>query len=202
MSIKFESIKVNSPIILSVYSGGKRMTFNAVITKHLGNGSSIISIKYATEKRLNFDHVGIDVLYSDNETKPVVWRCVRIITKDGAYVLQTSNSGVKSNRRSNTRIPVSVMGRLTVADQRPRQVVVKDVSMKGFGIVDRNKELKLSGGTPVSLSFEDLTYQMTLKGKVVRKEEHDKYTIYGMIITGVSQVLPIYIHAKQGLKTR
>ena len=197
MAIKFTDIKENSPIVLNIYANNKHMDLGAVVQKHLGQNLSLITLNYSGGKRLTFNNVQIDVLYCPEDAVPVIWHKAKIITHKDAYLLQVITDGAKSNRRNSFRVGVATMGWLNVATQKPRQVMVKDVSMTGFAITDRKKELNLEMGTRLSLSFDDITYQLHLDGKVVRIEEHEGYIIYGMVILNVCNDLPLYISAKQ-----
>ena len=76
-------------------------------------------------------------------------------------------------------------------------VTIKDVSVSGFAISDRKKELKLSKGNQVTVSFEDLGYRMNLAGKVVRIETREDMIVYGFVITNICNDLSTYINIKQ-----
>ena len=76
-------------------------------------------------------------------------------------------------------------------------VMLKDVSVSGFSISDRKRELKLQKGNQLTISFEDLGYRMELAGRVVRIEERDDMIVYGMTITNICNDLSAYINVKQ-----
>ena len=197
MGIKFSDVKENSPIVLNIYANDKHMDLGAVVQKHLGQNLTLISLNYSGGKRLTFNNVQIDVLHCPEDSIPVLWHKAKIINHKDSYLLQITTDGVKSNRRNSFRVSVATMGWLNVATQKPRQVMVKDVSLTGFAITDRKKELKLEMGTRLSISFDDLMYQLHLDGKVVRIEEHEDYIVYGMVILNICNDLPLYISAKQ-----
>lgn len=197
MGIKFSDVKENSPIVLNIYANDKHMDLGAVVQKHLGQNLTLISLNYSGGKRLTFNNVQIDVLHCPEDAIPVLWHKAKIINHKDSYLLQVTTDGVKSNRRNSFRVSVATMGWLNVATQKPRQVMVKDVSMTGFAITDRKKELNLEMGTRLSISFDDIMYQLHLDGKVVRIEEHEDYVVYGMVILNICNDLPLYISAKQ-----
>ena len=197
MGIKFSEIKENSPIVLNIYANDKHMDLGAVVKKHLGQNMSLISLNYGGNKRLTFNNVQINVLHCPEDSIPILWHNAKVINHKDSYILQVTTEGTKSNRRNSFRVSVATLGWLNIAGQKPRQVTVKDVSMTGFAITDRKKELNLSMGTRLSLSFDDITFQLNLDGKVVRIEEHENYVVYGMVILNVCNDLPIYISAKQ-----
>lgn len=197
MGHKFYDIKEESPIVLSIRANEKHMDLGAVVKKHLSQNLSLISLNYSGNKRLTFDNVQIDVLHCPEDSVPILWHNIKIINHKSAYLLQTNSDGTRSNRRNSYRVPVATLGWLTQVGKPPKQVMIKDVSMTGFAITDRKKELKLSSGDRLSISFDDLIFQLKLDGKVVRIEEHDQYIIYGFIILNICNDLPAYINLKQ-----
>ena len=197
MGHKFFDIKEESPIVLSIHANDKHMDLGAVVKKHLGQNLSLISLNYSGTKRLIFDNVKIDALHCPEDAVPILWHNVKIINHKDAYLLQTNSDGTRSNRRNSFRVSVATLGWLSQLGKPPRQVMIKDVSMTGFAITDRKKELHLSAGDRVSLSFEDLIFQLKLEGKVVRIETHDQYIVYGFVILNICNDLPAYINLKQ-----
>ena len=156
MGHKFFDVKEESPIVLSIHANNKHMDLGAVVKKHLGQNLSLISLNYSGTKRLVFDNVKIDALHCPEDAVPILWHNVKIINHKDAYLLQTNSDGTRSNRRNSYRVSVATLGWLTQVGKPPRQVMIKDVSMTGFAITDRKKELKLSAGDRLSISFEDL----------------------------------------------
>ena len=197
MGHKFYDVKEESPILLSIRAGEKHMDLGAVVKKHLNQNLSLISLNYSGTKRLIFDNVQLDVLHCPEDAVPILWHNAKIINHKNAYLLQTNSDGTKSNRRNSYRVPIATLGWLTQAGKPPRQVMIKDVSMTGFAITDRKKELHLSPGDRVSIAFDDLIFQLKLEGKVVRIETHEQYIIYGFTILNICNDLPAYINLKQ-----
>ena len=197
MAHKFEELKEGSPIVLSISANDKHMELGAVVTKHLGQNLTLISLNYEGSKRLIFDNVQVDVLFCATDSSPILWHHARVINHKNSYILQVTSSGMRSNRRNSFRVSVATLGWMTQPGIPPRQVMVKDVSMTGFAITDRKKELKLTKGERISISFDDLYFSLVLEGKLVRIEEHEHYIIYGFVILSVCNDLPIYINHKQ-----
>ncbi|MBR5598238.1 MAG: PilZ domain-containing protein [Lachnospiraceae bacterium] len=197
MGHKFYDIKEEAPIVLSIHANEKHMDLGAVVKKHLSQNLTLISLNYNGTKRLVFDNVKIDALHCPEDAVPILWHNVKIINHKDAYLLQTNSDGTRSNRRNSYRVPIATLGWLTQIGKPPRQVMIKDVSMTGFAITDRKKELHLSAGDRVSLAFDDLIFQIKLEGKVVRIETHDQYIIYGFVILNICNDLPAYINLKQ-----
>ena len=197
MSYKFQDIEVNSAIVLNIHLGEKRMELGAVIQKHLAQNLTLITLDYHGERRLNFDNVQLDVQHQAGDGVPILFHGAKIFFYKNTYLLQVNTPGVRSNRRNSFRVSIGIMGWLNVVGKQPIQALVKDVSMTGFAITDRKRELKLVSGDRASLSFEDLTYKIRLEGKVVRIEKHDDYIVYGFTILNICNDLTTYINLKQ-----
>lgn len=88
-------------------------------------------------------------------------------------------------------------GRMKVMGRGEKTVMIRDVSLSGFSITDRKKDLNLQTGNEVSLHFEDLGHILNLTGTVVRIEEHEDMIIYGFVINNLCKDLPSYVNTKQ-----
>lgn len=197
MGHKFTEIGEDSPIVLSIRLNDKHMELGAVVKKHLGKNLTLISLNYGGGKRLVFDNVQIDVLYCASDSIPILWHNAKVINHKDNYLLQITAEGTKSNRRNSFRVSVATLGWMSQVGKPPKQVMIKDVSMTGFAITDRKKELKLQKGDRIVVSFDDLIFSLKLDGKLVRIEEHDDYMIYGFVILNVCNDLSSYINQKQ-----
>lgn len=197
MAYKFQDIPVNSAIVLNIHLGEKQMELGAVIQKHLAQNLTLITLDYRGEKRLTFENVQLDVQHQSGDGVPILWHGAKIFFYKNSYLLQVNTPGVRSNRRNSFRVSIGVLGWLNVVGKQPVQALIKDVSMTGFAITDRKKELNLVSGDRVSLTFEDLTYKIRLEGKVVRIEKHEDYIIYGFTILNICNDLTTYINLKQ-----
>ena len=197
MGHKFQEVKEGSPIVLSIRANEKHMDLGAVVKKHLGQNLTLISLNYGGGKRLIFDNVQIDVLYCAADSVPILWHHAKIITHKDSYLLQIVADGAKSNRRNSFRVSVATLGWMNQAGKPPKQVMIKDVSMTGFAVTDRKKELHLMTGDRATITFDDMTFKINLEGKVVRIEKHDDYIIYGFAILSICKDLTTYITMKQ-----
>ena len=197
MGHKFTEIGEDSPIVLSIRLNDKHMELGAVVKKHLGKNLTLISLNYGGGKRLVFDNVQIDVLYCASDSIPILWHNAKVINHKDNYLLQITAEGTKSNRRNSFRVSVATLGWMNQVGKPPKQVMIKDVSMTGFAITDRKKELKLQKGDRIVVSFDDLIFSLKLDGKLVRIEEHDDYVIYGFVILNICNDLSSYINQKQ-----
>ena len=197
MGHKFTEVGEDSSIVLSIRSNDKHMELGAVVKKHLGKNLTLITLNYGGGKRLVFDNVQIDVLYCASDSIPILWHNAKVINHKDNYLLQITADGTRSNRRNSFRVSVATLGWMNQVGKPPKQVMIKDVSMTGFAITDRKKELKLQKGDRIVVSFDDLIFSLKLDGKLVRIEEHDDYVIYGFVILNICNDLSSYINQKQ-----
>ena len=197
MGYKFQDIAVNSAIVLNIHLGNKHMELGAVIQKHLAQNLTLITLDYHGEKHLSFENVQLDVQHQPGDGVPILWHGARVFFYKNSYLIQVNTPGVRSNRRNSYRVSVGVLGWLNMAGKQPVQALIKDVSMTGFAITDRKRELNLMPDNRASLTFEDLTYKIHLEGKVVRIEKHSDYIIYGFTILNICNDLTSYINLKQ-----
>ena len=197
MGHKFTEVGEDSPIVLSIRLNDKHMELGAVVKKHLGKNLTLITLNYGGGKRLVFDNVQIDVLYCASDSIPILWHNAKVINHKDNYLLQITADGTRSNRRNSFRVSVATLGWMNQVGKPPKQVMIKDVSMTGFAITDRKKELKLEKGDRIAVSFDDLIFSLKLDGKLVRIEEHDDYVVYGFVILNICNDLSSYINQKQ-----
>lgn len=197
MGIKLSEIEENTRIILHLYNNGNQMDLGGILKKHLEHTLALIVLDYTGTQRLVFDNVTVNLEYTQEDGIPVLWSNVKIVSYKNAYILQASIDGVKNNRRSSYRVPVDQRAWCTIHGQDSQYVTVRDISVSGFSILDRKKELHLPKGSLVSIIFEDLGYRLELDGRVVRIEEKDNMFIYGMAITNLCRDLSAYINIKQ-----
>lgn len=197
MGIRLSEIETGSKIKLLLSNSSNHMEMDAIILKHVQDHISIISLCYESDRPLNFDKVKIEVEFTTEEGIPYIWRTAQITSFQSGYVLQVKNDGVRHNRRECFRVGVSTTGRLKMLGRGEKSVMVRDISLSGFSITDRKKDLNLDIGNEVNLHFEDLGHNLNLAGKVVRVEEHEDMTIYGFVINNLCKDLPSYVNTKQ-----
>lgn len=197
VSIKFTEIEEHEPIRLHIHKGDNHFALGAMVKKHLNEQFTLIGLDYSGTQTLVFDNVDVDVEYFQTEDVPLMWRKVRVISQKNAYVLQVLGDPIRHNRRDSFRLSVAKLAWLKLAGEKPQQIMVKDVSLSGFAITDQKKELHLSVGDQLSISFEDWGYQLDLDGRIVRIEEREDMTIYGLTIRNLCKDLSAYINNKQ-----
>ena len=201
MKQEFSEIEVGSRLLLSLSSGNKSMEMGASITRHLKDNIALITLDNSSGQVLKFDNVNINVIYTNAEGIPYIWMNSTVVYYQGQYLLQVkADGGRRHNRRNSFRVGVSHYAKLRVTGHGEVEVVVRDVSLTGFSITDRKKELGLSQGTHVLLRYEDAGHELELEGNVVRIEETEEYIIYGFVITKSCRDLSSYVNIKQRQK--
>lgn len=201
MKQEFTEIETGSRILLCLSSGNKSMEMGAIITRHLKDNIALISLDNSSGQVLKFDNVTINIIYTNAEGIPYIWMNSTIVYYQGQYLLQVkADGGRRHNRRSSFRVGVSHYAKLRVAGHGEVEVVVRDVSLTGFSITDRKKELGLTQGTHALLRYEDIGHELELEGNVVRIEETEDYIIYGFVLTKSSRDLSSYVNLKQRQK--
>lgn len=201
MKQEFSEIEVNSRILLTLSNGNKSMEMGATIVRHLKDNIALISLDNTTGQILKFDNISISVVYTNAEGIPYIWMNSTIVYYQGQYLLQVrANGGHRHNRRNSFRVGVSHYAKMRTAGHGEIEVVVRDVSLTGFSITDRKKELNLTSGTHAVLRYEDIGHQLEIEGNVVRIVEEDDYIIYGFVITKSCRDLSSYVNIKQRQK--
>ena len=201
MKQEFREIEEGSRILLNLSSGSKSMEMGATIARHLKDNIALIMLDNSSGQILKFDNIVINVVYTNAEGIPYIWMNSTIVYYQGQYLLQVkADGGRRHNRRNSFRVGVSHYAKLRVVGRGEMEVVVRDVSLTGFSITDRKKELDLTQGTHVSLRYEDIGHQLELEGNVVRIEETEEFIIYGFVITKSCRDLSSYVNIKQRQK--
>lgn len=197
MGVKLSDIEEGKSITLLISNGDGNLKLNAVIKKHIRDNLALIDVLYSDTKRLTFDNVQIDVEYCPENDVPLIWRTGKVITYKTDYVLQVASEGVRHNRRGCFRVAVAATALCRIIGRGTQSVVIKDVSLSGFAIADRKKELNLAAGDLVSVTLEDLGFRLELDGRVVRIEEREDIIIYGLEIRNICKDLSTYLSLKQ-----
>ncbi len=197
MGIKLSEISEQERIILHIHNDDKHMDLEAVILKHLKENLAVIGLNYSGTKQLVFDNVNVDLEYCPDSGIPTIWRNVKIVFYQNAYILQSVTDGVRNNRRNSFRVSVAKMAWCKMTGRESCQVLIKDISLSGFSITDQKKELNLSVGEQLSISFEDWGHKIKLDGRLVRIEEREDMIIYGFSICNMCKDLSSYVNIKQ-----
>ena len=197
VGIKLTEIEENTRIIFHIYHGEQQMDLGGVLKKHLENNIALISLDYTGSQTLVFENVVIDMEYPQKDGIPLLWSNVKIVSYKNSYIMQATIDGARNNRRSSFRLSVGKKAWFTMHGRDPQYVMLKDISVSGFSISDRKRELNLKKGNMLTVTFEDAGYRLELAGRVVRIEERDDMVVYGMSITNICNDLSAYINVKQ-----
>ena len=198
---EFSEVEVGSRILLSLSNGNKCMEMGATIARHLKDNIALITLDTNNGQVLKFDNVTINTIYTNPDGIPYIWLNSTIVYYQGQYLLQVkADGGRRHNRRNSFRVGVSHYAKLRIMGRGEMEVVVRDVSLTGFSLTDRKKELELTQGTHGLLRYEDIGHQLEIEGNVVRIEETEEYIIYGFVITKSCRDLSSYVNLKQRQK--
>lgn len=198
MGVKLSEITEGDHITLKIRSADKGLEMNAILKKHVKENIAIISLDYPSNKKLVFDNVQVDLEYIHENTMPVLWSNIKVVNySNNDYAIQATSDGNKRNRRDSFRVSVATMANMTMTGRGVQQVMIKDVSLSGFAITDREKELGLEMGDELTVNFEDLGHILKLVGRLVRIEEHEDMIIYGFEICNLCKDLSSYVSLKQ-----
>lgn len=196
----FSEIAEGSRLLLNLTNGNKTLEMGATITKHIKNNIAMITLDTSNGQVLKFDGITINVTYTNKDGIPYIWLNSTIVYYQGQYVLQVkAEGGFRHNRRNCFRVGVSQHAILRF-DGKSEEVMVRDISLTGFSITDRKKDLGLEQGTHASLRYEDIGHELNIEGNLVRIEETPDFIIYGFVITRSSRDLSSYVNIKQRQK--
>lgn len=198
MGIKLSELEEGSEFTLHIHSDNKELDMKGNIIKFVKDDIALISLDYAGSGKLVFDNVQINMEYGQESSAPIMWHNVKVVAYQGDYAVQTPRDGMRHNRRDSFRVSVALYATLRNPKHNgPNQVMIKDISLSGFSITDRKKELNYSLGDEVHVSFEDIGHVLNLVGKIVRIEKHEDMIIYGLLIRNLCKDLASYVSIKQ-----
>lgn len=198
VGVKLSEITEGDRITLKIKSVDKGLEMKAVLKKHVKENIAIIALEYSSKKTLVFNNVQVDLEYVQENSMPVLWSNIKVVNYSGNdYAIQATSDGNKRNRRDSFRVSVATMANMSMTGRGVQQVMIKDVSLSGFAITDRDKELGLEMGDELTVSFEDLGHILKLVGRLVRIDEHEDMIIYGFEICNLCKDLSSYVSLKQ-----
>lgn len=197
MGLKLSDLEERDLISITASSDMGELKMQAFIKSILKENVAVIDVVFQDGRKLNFDNVQISIEYAPEDGVPFIWRAARIVNIKNQYVLQVSGEGVRHNRRSCFRVSVGIYARMAMLGRQGADVMIRDVSLSGFSIADRDKSLDLDMGDELNVVFSDLGYNLKLVGRVVRIEEMESMIIYGMETRNLCKDLSTYITVKQ-----
>lgn len=196
MGYKLFELPEESKVKLIIHNGEGSLEMGAIIKKHIKTNAAMIELDYDTTQKLVFENVQIRMEYTVEGEVPIIWNNINVINFKSEYIVQTPADGIRNNRRNSFRVGVSKLAQV-IGGNASGQVMIKDVSLSGFAITDRKKELSLSIGDEIVVRLEDVGHDLKLCGQVVRVEEHDDMRIYGLEICNLCKDLSSYVTLKQ-----
>ncbi len=197
MGVKLAEIDEGERITLKIHNGEQNLELGATVQKHVRDNIILIGLDYTGTRRLVFENVNIDIEFCRENDVPIVWHNAKVVSFKDNYVVQVITDGVRHNRRNCFRVAVATTAQLRMPGRGALHVMIRDISLTGFSIADRKKDLGLEVGNQLSVVFEDLGHRLDLTGRVVRVEEREDMTIYGLEITNLCKDLSSYVNLKQ-----
>lgn len=197
MGVKLQEIDEGSHLILQIRTLDNQMELGATLKRHIKDNIIAIDLDYSGPQRLVFDRVLIDMECPQEDDLPLIWRNVKIVSYKSEYLLQVSSDGVRNNRRAAFRVSVAQTAMVRIPGRAPQKILLKDISITGFSISDRSKDLNLSMGDQINVSFQDWGFDIRLDGRVVRVEEREDMIVYGFQICSQCNDLSSYISIRQ-----
>lgn len=197
MGLKLSELEERSLITIIASSDMGELKLQAYIKRILKENVAVIDVAFQEGRRLNFENVQLSIEFAPEDGVPFIWRGARIVFVKNQYVLQVGGDGVRHNRRSCFRVGVGCYARMAMFGRQGTDVMIRDVSLSGFSIADRDKSLNLELGDELTVVFNDLGYNLKLVGRVVRMEEMEHMIIYGMETRNLCKELSTYISVKQ-----
>lgn len=197
MGIKLSELDAGSQVALLISNSEKSITLHATIKRHIENSIASIDIENYEPGKLIFDNVQVDMEYQLEKEIPILWRGVQILSYKSEYFLYAPKDGVRNNKRNFFRVGISKNVQILSATNGPRQTVIRDLSLSGFSVIDRKKELQLKKGAELSVYYKDLGYDLSLIGHVVRIDEQEDFILYGLEIRNLCKNLSAYLSEKQ-----
>ena len=143
MNIRFSEIEEQGFIRLRIHKGESQFALCATVKRHLTDEFTLVALDYSGEQTLVFNNVTVDVEYFPSGDVPLVWKNIKVISQKNMYVLQVNGVSMRNNRRDSFRLSVAKMALMKRPGERPKQVMVKEISLSGFSITDSKKELNL-----------------------------------------------------------
>ena len=197
MGVKLAEIEEGSALVLRIRNQENQMELGASLKKQMDSNIILLDIDFSGPQRLVFDNVQVDLECPQEDDQPIVWRNVKIVNYKSEYVLQAHSDGVRNNRRGAFRVSVAQMASFHMDGRAPQKVMVKDISLTGFAVSDRQRELNLVQGDKATIDFEDWGYQIDVAGRMVRVEEREDMIVYGFQICSQCNDLSSYINIRQ-----
>ena len=196
--MKLSFIESGNPVSLRISANGKNMRLDAVVVRAIEENTIIVQLQDDFNKKLNFNNVKTDLEFYPDGNVPIKWYEVQVVSVNEGYLVRAPKDGTRMNRRSTFRVGISATATLkTVFPNCPKQVTIRDISLTGFSITDRKRELPFVIGNKIAIEWEDFGHELDIVGRLIRIDNQDDATIFGFEICNICKDLSSYISTKQ-----
>lgn len=176
--MKIGEVPVNAMIQIRVMRGEKKFECMGAVVAAREDGLYLAPIKHEGQMiDFSAENVQIFAFYVDENRQAYGWSGCRI-RRDTyqhklCHLLVTKRDSVRVNRRGEPRIRTEMNATVrTLADDKEREIVVRNYSENGIGFVCKNAIPK-KDWAPVSLVYEDRLQQLrvALRVNILREIE-------------------------------
>lgn len=196
--MKLSFIESGNPVSLRISANGKNMRLDAVVVRAIEENTIIVQLQDDFNKKLNFNNVKTDLEFYPDGNVPIKWYEIQVVSVNEGYLVRAPKDGTRMNRRSTFRVGISATATLkTVFPNCPKQVTIRDISLTGFSITDRKRELPFVIGNKIAIEWEDFGHELDIVGRLIRIDNQDDATIFGFEICNICKDLSSYISTKQ-----
>lgn len=184
--MRIEEIEIGSQVTLEVCQGSHKIEFKTEVVRTI-DGCVLTDTVTHNNHVLKFDtqQVKVNLISVDEDAgKLYIWEnCVvrNIINGGHKYHMIASPLDVKAtNRREFFRVYAGLPGKARLGNkQEVYDVVVKDISQKGFAII-YHQSIEYDKNPLVVLLVNEEALSINIMGRIVRSEEiDDKHFLYG-----------------------
>lgn len=184
----FSEIAPRTSIVITVTNGSDMQArFMSKVMKNLGDCILVIPFRHKGT-RINFEGNSVRIHLDVRDESGMLWsfkNCKIISVKKDGLIYHKLVSPMKNgieNRRGGRRFylwdsAIFEIDGLT----NPLFTNIRDVGLQGLSFVIENKKgISLKEGTKMSCSFKNKNgEEMVVKGIIVRREQLEKYMVYG-----------------------
>ena len=196
--MKLSLIESGNPVSLRISANGKNLRLDAVVIRNVEENTIIVQLQDEFKKKLNFNNVKTDLEFYPDGNIPIKWYEVQVVSTNDGYLVRAPKDGTRMNRRSTFRVGISATATLkTSFPNCPNKVTIRDISLTGFSITDRKRELPFVVGNKIAIEWKDFGHELDLVGRLIRIEDRDDATIFGFEICNICKDLSSYISTKQ-----
>lgn len=198
----FNDIQIGNPISITVSNNGKQVTLNSNVI-NIVDETLIVEPFISNGNFLNFPrNMEIEMLVVRENDTPLYWQKVYIdpikFREQSCHQIRTNLPGIKYNRRSSFRVPLTVAVTLKPTMDTSAPAVLKDLSVRSYSIlVAKNIDLELHKKIAIEYSDKANDKFFELAGRPVRKSELQNYNLYGCIMDKRYPDLENYLAQKQ-----